>query len=84
MGFAALREIVDTAKKEQKQFWEVILEEDCRERNVDAKESFAKMSGIFEAMREADRTYNPALRSVSKMAGGDGTAHFRKNFWLRT
>lgn len=72
MGFAALREIVDTAKKEQKQFWEVILEEDCRERNVDAEESFAKMSGIFEAMREADRTYNPALRSVSKMAGGDG------------
>lgn len=72
MGFTSLREIVETADKEEKPFWEVVLEEDCRERTVDAKESFAKMKEMLEAMREADRTYNPQLRSVSEMAGGDG------------
>ncbi len=72
MGFTALREIVGIADKEEKPFWQVVMEEDCRERTVDAKESFAKMKEMLEAMYEADRTYNPQLRSASKMAGGDG------------
>lgn len=72
MSFAKLSEIVEVAKKQNLLFWEVILQEDVRERNCTPEESFCKMQGMLTAMKQADEAYNPNLKSMSGMAGGDG------------
>ncbi|MGM9649667.1 MAG: L-serine ammonia-lyase, iron-sulfur-dependent, subunit alpha [Butyricicoccaceae bacterium] len=72
MGFTKLQEIVDCAEKTRTPFWKIIMQEDQKERNVSAEESFAEMQAMYQAMKEADRDYSPELRSASGMAGGDG------------
>lgn len=81
MSFSSLKEITDISREEQKPFWQVVLEEDCTERNVSAEESFETMRGMLRAMRQADANYDPSLRSASGLAGGDGAKleAFRKN-----
>lgn len=72
MGFTSLREIVERSEFEKKPFWKVIIEDDMKERNVSFEESFETMRGMLDAMEAADKDYNPALRSASGLAGGDG------------
>lgn len=72
MTFSTLEEILDICKNEDKAFWRVIQENDCRERDVTPESSFETMRGMYRAMAEADRNYDPELRSPSGMAGGDG------------
>lgn len=81
MSFAKLTEIIEISDSRNIPFWKVILEEDMHERNVSEEESFSHMRYMLEAMIEADKSYNPALRSVSGLAGGDGAIleQFRKN-----
>ena len=81
MSFAKLTEIIEISDSRNIPFWKVILEEDMHERNVSEEESFSHMRYMLEAMTEADKSYNPALRSVSGLAGGDGAIleQFRKN-----
>lgn len=80
MSFAKVQEIVDLAEKEKKLFWQIIIEEDMKERNVSFEESFETMRGMYRAMKDADASYDPELRSASGMAGGDGEklARFRQ------
>lgn len=72
MSFSALDEICSLALEENKPFWVIVQADDCRERNVTPETSFETMRGMYRAMVEADREYDPALRSPSGMAGGDG------------
>lgn len=72
MSFAKLREIVEISDEQKIPFWQVILEEDMRERNVTKDESMKTMQSMFEAMQQADQSYNPKLKSASGLAGGDG------------
>ena len=72
MSFSKLSEIVDIAENENRKFWEVIIEDDCKERNVSFEDSFENMRYMYHAMKEADAGYNSELRSASGMAGGDG------------
>lgn len=72
MSFVQLKEITDAAGQLQLPFWRVILEDDRKERNVLEEESFETMRQMYRAMREADRSYDPSLRSASGLAGGDG------------
>lgn len=72
MSFSTLAEITALAEREQKPFWQVVQEDDCRERDVTAEASFETMRGMYRAMAEADRDYDRNLRSPSGMAGGDG------------
>lgn len=80
MSFAKVQEIIDLAEKEKKPFWQIIIEEDMKERNVSFEESFETMRGMYRAMKDADASYDPELRSASGMAGGDGEklARFRQ------
>lgn len=57
---------------EQKEFWEIIIENDMNERKVSRDESFAQMRAMYHAMKHTDLLYDVALRSPSGMAGGDG------------
>lgn len=72
MGFNSLQKIVERSEYEIKPFWKVIIEDDMKERNVSFEESFATMRGMLDAMEAADKDYDPALRSASGLAGGDG------------
>ncbi|BCN32163.1 L-serine ammonia-lyase, iron-sulfur-dependent, subunit alpha [Anaeromicropila herbilytica] len=72
MGFRSLDEIMSQAKKNGIRFWEVILEEDCKERQVAKEDSMNKMLSLYHSMKEANDSYDSKLRSSSKLAGGDG------------
>lgn len=72
MSFARLKEITDISNEEKIPFWEVVLRDDMKERNVSRKASFQTMDGMLTAMEEADRSYSPELKSASGLAGGDG------------
>lgn len=72
MSFATLNEIISIAETKSLPFWRVILQDDMKERNVSEEESFATMRHMYQAMKEADNSYDASLRSASKIAGGDG------------
>ena len=81
MSFAYLKEITDTVRVSGKEFWQVVMEDDMRERNESAEASFETMRAMYHAMEQADASYDPGLRSASGLAGGDGQKleNFRKN-----
>ena len=66
------KDIINIAQEENKEFWEIILENDCNERKVSKEESMAEMQKMYDAMVLADKTYNPNKKSHSKVAGGNG------------
>ena len=72
MSFAKLSEIIELSEEQKVPFWQIILQENMRERNVTKDDSMQTMLSMLEAMQEADRTYNPELKSASGLAGGDG------------
>lgn len=72
MSFARLKEITDISNEVKIPFWEVVLRDDMKERNVSREASFQTMDGMLTAMEEADRSYSPELKSASGLAGGDG------------
>lgn len=72
MSYKSLKEISDICVKSGKEFWELIIEDDMKERNVSFDESFKQMTNMFLAMEEADKNYDPKLRSPSGLSGGDG------------
>lgn len=72
MSFARLKEITDISNEEKIPFWEVVLSDDMKERNVTREISLSTMDGMLTAMEEADRGYSPKLKSASGLAGGDG------------
>lgn len=72
MGLGSLKEIQKIAEEQNQLFWEVILESDCKERQVESEESMKKMLQMYEAMKYADDNYKKDRRSLSRLAGGDG------------
>lgn len=72
MSFRSLEEIIKRCDKLQKEFWEIILEEDVEERMTTPQEARAKMEELYTAMRKADEVYDKNLKSASRLVGGDG------------
>lgn len=72
MSFSKLSEILEIARETGKEFPQIIMEDDCKERSVSEKESRLLMKKMFEAMKEADINYDATLKSNSGLAGGDG------------
>ena len=72
MSYKVLAEIIEEAERENKPFWEMILDEDCRESGLSREDSLQRMSSMYMAMKEADSNYDASARSASGMAGGDG------------
>lgn len=70
--YKSLEEICREAKRRNKEFWELILEDDCEERQVERESSFAAMLGMYQAMKEADASYEAERYSSSKLVGSDG------------
>ena len=72
MSYQKLKDIADQAKAQGKAFWQPVIEDDMKERDVTFAESFENMRKMLLAMKEADRAYDPKLRSESGLSGGDG------------
>lgn len=70
--FQALSEIVEKCEADEKNFWQVILEDDMQERSVSAESSYARMGDIWEAMYQAAKGYSGSMKSSSGLSGGDG------------
>lgn len=70
--FGSLKQISDKCKSENKEFWQIILEDDMADRNVDKAESMEKMKELWEAMHQASINYDGTLKSSSGLSGGDG------------
>ena len=72
MSFKSLQEIVESTRKTGQPFWEVVLTEDLSESQQTRAETLAKMQRLYQAMKEADEHYDSALKSPSRLVGGDG------------
>ena len=72
MAFHSLEQICRLCREENKNFYQVILEDDMHEREVSEEASHAKMAHLWQAMVQADRDYDPTLRSASGLSGCDG------------
>lgn len=72
MSFSKMSEIIEVSQTKNLPLWKVILEDDVLERKVTEKESFFRMEKMLDAMLEADKKYDPNLRSQSGLSGGDG------------
>lgn len=72
MSFKSLSEIVEKAKSAKKEFWQIIIKDDIKEQGTSFEVSFEKMKDMYLAMKNADKNYDPALRSASGLSGGDG------------
>lgn len=70
--YRALEDICRRAEEKNISFWEVILQDDCQERQIAQEVSFSQMSAMYAAMKEADADYDPALQSRSGLVGMDG------------
>lgn len=72
MSFKSLEEISVLSKDSGKPFWQIVLEDDCKERQVPKAESFNTMRTMYRAMVDADTNYQGDLKSSSGFVGGDG------------
>lgn len=72
MSFKILSDIVNESNQKQIAFWEVVLNDDCKNEGLSKDESMKRMSDIYLAMKEADLNYDPNALSSSGMTGGDG------------
>lgn len=72
MSYQSFEDVLDVCRREHKEFWEVILEEDLQERNSSRGDSLQQMKNIWQAMLEAAESYDHSLTSKSGLVGGDG------------
>lgn len=70
--YRALEDICHKAEEKNIPFWEVVLQDDCQERQIAREVSFSQMGAMYTAMKEADADYDPALQSRSGLVGTDG------------
>ena len=68
----SLADLCRKAGEENRNFWEVGLEDGCRERQLSPEASFAQMRAMYRAMKDADASYDPTLYSRSGLTGRDG------------
>lgn len=71
--YNSLGKIVQEMEARQMDFWQVILEDDCRERGIAEAESMAQMQQMYEAMYYADQSYDGTRHSASGLVGGEGS-----------
>ena len=71
MGFSSVEHLLEAAGQ-CGSLWQAVLLDDCADRGVSREVSFAKMSRLWQAMKESVAAYDPARRSASGLSGGDG------------
>ncbi|MCD8144519.1 MAG: L-serine ammonia-lyase, iron-sulfur-dependent, subunit alpha [Oscillospiraceae bacterium] len=72
MSFRAIDEILQTCQQRQLPFWQVVLEADAEEQGILIDQSLRKMHHIWDVMKDSIESYDPDMRSLSGMVGGEG------------
>lgn len=72
MTYHTLQELQEFAVQQKKEIWQVVQQEDMDASGRTQEQSYEKMHQMYEAMKNADASYNGSLRSASGRAGGDG------------
>lgn len=70
--YRSLEELCERAEEISGGFWKAVEEDDCKERQISEEESFSQLKAMYQAMREANENYDPALKSRSGLVGTDG------------
>ncbi|MBR2950324.1 MAG: L-serine ammonia-lyase, iron-sulfur-dependent, subunit alpha [Lachnospiraceae bacterium] len=70
--FRALADICKAAEQGNISFWEAIMVNDCKDRQLTKEQSFAQMQAMYQAMKDADAGYDANLVSASGLVGKDG------------
>ncbi|MGN1450545.1 MAG: L-serine ammonia-lyase, iron-sulfur-dependent, subunit alpha [Eubacteriales bacterium] len=72
MAFDSMREMIEKSERENRPFWEIVLETDMDERDVSRESSLSKMRKTWAAMKSSWQSYDGGLHSASGLSGGDG------------
>ncbi len=69
--FEALEDIYKLEEESGTPFWQIVQQDDCRERAVSQEESFETMRKMYLAMKESALNYDSHIRSNSGLVGGE-------------
>ena len=58
-----------------KPLWEAVLDNDCQDRDVPREDSLAKMTMLWQTMKQSVLDYDPTRRSPCGLSGEIGRAH---------
>lgn len=72
MGYQAVEEITDRCRKEGVPFWKAVQLGDCEENGISEEQSWNRMRGMWNAMKESVDAYDPTLSSRSGLVGPEG------------
>ena len=72
MAYQAIADMIAEAEEKKIPLWRLLLEDDLEDSRLTEEESLEKMRRIYQTMKEAYRTYDPAQMSRSGLVGGDG------------
>lgn len=72
MAYLSLEEIVKDCEEKKMPFFRAVMENDMQERGVSEKDSKIRMAELWQAMRDAAKSYDAGERSNSGLVGGAG------------
>ena len=72
INFTSIEQMVQDTEQSGLPLWENIMLSDCHNQGTTREESWAKMTGMLDAMIQADASYSANDRSASGLVGGDG------------
>lgn len=72
IDFTSMEQMLQDTQSSGLPLWENIMESDCRRQGIAREDSWARMSGMLDAMVQADESYLEQDRSHSGLTGGDG------------
>ncbi len=72
IDFQSIEQMLRDTEEQGLPLWENIQLSDCRQQDISREASWKKMSGLLEAMIQADESYREEDRSNSGLTGGDG------------
>lgn len=70
--YQSLEELCQLEEQENKPFWKIVQEDDCREQGISEQENFERMRRMYLAMKKADEEYDEKLLSASGLVGTEG------------
>ena len=72
IDFTSIEQMLRDTRESGLPLWENILRSDCEREAISREDSLHKMSGMLQAMIQADESYREEDRSHSGLVGGDG------------
>lgn len=71
--YQSLEELCKSEQESQLSFWQLVQEDDCRERGISKQQAFEEMRQMYLAMQDADANYDAAQKSASGLVGTEGS-----------